>query len=139
VATPTAIRSALKLALLPVCDNVSEYPLANPHSPGMEIDIDDEGVIYDQSMQRGIDEWWFTVRGFVATTTDIGSQALRDQWLASSGTGSVKAAIETDRTLGGACHHLRVVSARAVQFGTATANNTTYMGAIWRVRIIASG
>lgn len=138
--------SALKAAITGV--QVSDYVLGNPTSPGFEIDLDPEGVNYDEAMGRGLDEWFLLVRGFVAETLDEGSQRVRDGWLASSGKGSVKAAIETwlgesgtadPGTLGGACDSLHVVNARPRSFVVASAPNTTYVGAEWRVRILATG
>lgn len=114
---------------------ISEYLLGNPTGPGFEIDLDPEGVNFDQAMGRGLDEWWFLVRGFVAQATDVGSQQKRDTMLTA-----VKTAIEADRTLGGACHACRVLSARPRSFGTATGSGSiTYAGAEWRVKVMAPG
>lgn len=114
---------------------VSEYLLGNPTGPGFEVDIDPEGVLFDQAMGRGLDEWWFLVRGFVAQSTDVGSQQKRDEMIMT-----VKAALEVDRTLGGSCQACRVVEAKPRSFGTTTgAGSVTYTGAEWRVRIMATG
>lgn len=142
MANPEAIRAALGAALRARFDDgyqISDYLLSNPTGPGFEIDIDPEGVLYDQAMGRGLDEWWFVVRGFKAQATDIGSQQTRDEWLASSGPLSVKEALEVDRTLGGACQACRVVEAKAMTFGAASGSTVTYVGAEWRVKIMASG
>jgi len=119
---------------------VSEYLLGNPTGPGFEVDLDPEGINYDQAMGRGLDEWWFLVRGFVAQTTDVGSQQLRDKFLNPSGEMSLKAALEEDRTLDGTCQACRVVSAVPRTFGRAAGEGSvTYTGAEWRVRIMATG
>jgi len=129
-----AIRAALATCLRQLDGvQVSEYLLGNPTAPGFEIDIDPEGVNWDQAMGRGLDEWWFLVRGFVAQATDVGAQKKRDEWI-----GTVKALIEADRTLGGACQACRVVKTVPRSFGTATATNTTYTGAEWRVKVMAT-
>jgi hypothetical protein len=137
------IRAGIKAALASTYGSgyqVSEYLLGNPTGPGFEVDLDPEGVNFDQSMGRGLDEWWFLVRGFVAQTTDVGSQQLRDKFLNPSGELSLKAALEADRTLGGACQACRVVRAVPRTFGRAAGEGSvTYTGAEWRVRIMASG
>lgn len=141
MATPEDIRAGLAGAIRTSFRDVqvSEYVLGSPLAPGFEIDLDDEGTNYDQAMGRGLDEWWFVVRGFVADAMDVAAQKRRDVWLASSGTGSVKAAIEADRTLGGACSACRVVSATPRRFTTPAAPNTTYTAAEWRIRVMAPG
>lgn len=141
MATPAAIRAALSAAIKARLTDVqvSDHPLSNPTSKAFEIDLDDEGVNYDEAMSRGLDEWWFLVRGFVAETTDVGASVARDDWLASSGSTSVKEAIEVDRTLGGACQSCRVLNARPRRFSSATSPNTTYTAAEWRVRVMATG
>lgn len=141
MADPAAIRTALATALRAAftVENVFEYVMSNPTAPAFEIDLDDEGTNYDEAMGRGLDEWWFVVRGFVAENVDIASQTRRDEWLASSGARSVKRAIEVDRTLGGACSAARVVSARPRSFEARSAPNVIYTAAEWRVRVMATG
>jgi hypothetical protein len=138
MANPEDIRAGLAGALRAAFRDVqvSEYVLANPTAPGLEIDMDPEGVSYDEAMARGHDEWWWIVRGFVSGATDKGAQIRRDEWLASSGSSSVKAAVETDETLGGACFDLRVVSAQPRVY---TVDNSQYVGAEWRVQVWATG
>jgi hypothetical protein len=139
MADPDAIRSAMADTLRNAFTDfqVTGYVLESPVAPGFEIDVDPEGVNYDQAMGRGLDEWWWVVRGFVSGSSDIGGQKNRDQMLRSSGDRSVKATLETDRTLAGACHDLRVVEAlpRAWTVG----DTEQLIGAEWRVRLMAAG
>ncbi len=132
------IRTAIGNALAPFKASgyqVSEYLLGNPTSPGFEVDIDPEGINFDQAMGRGLDEWFFLVRGFVAQTTDVGSQQTRDKMIMQ-----VKAALEVDRTLGGVAHAIRVVKFTPRTFGTTTAAGAaTYTGGEWRVKVMATG
>lgn len=136
---PTAIRSELADALRNVFTDyqVTGYVLESPVAPGFEIDIDPEGINYDQAMGRGLDEWWWVVRGFVSGSSDIGGQRNRDEMLRSSGARSVKAALEQDRTLGGACHALRVVE--ALPRSWTVGDTEQLIGAEWRVRLMAAG
>ena len=86
---------------------VNAYALAQPTPPGIQ--ILPPAVEYDSAFHRGIDEWTFTVQGFVSLTSDIGSQQVLDGLCAPSGSSSVKAALEADNTLGGVVQSLRVV------------------------------
>ena len=87
---------------------VNAYALAQPTPPGIQ--ILSGGVEYDRAFARGLDEWTFTVQAFVALNADIGPQKLLDTLCAPTGAGSVKAALEADRTLGGAVQTLRVLN-----------------------------
>lgn len=65
---------------------------------------------------------------------DRRGQELLDTYLAPSGAASVKAAIEADRTLGGACKTLHVHHVDGYRLYTVGAN--TYYGARFRVVIL---
>lgn len=141
MADPATIRQAIAERLKGSFPDfqATGYVLANPTPPGFEVDVDPEGgVNYDQAMGRGIDEWWWVVRAFVSGAADIGGQQKRDELLRSSGDMSVKAALETDRRLGGVCHHLRVVSALPKSYVNQE-SGTQYAGAEWRIQMLASG
>ena len=78
------------------------------------------------------------MRVFVGAVTDIGSQKRLDGMLAATGADSVKAAIESDRTLDGACDSLRVVRCSGYRlFGREGAPSV--LGAEWDVEIYARG
>lgn len=125
------------------------YLLSNPTPPAFEIELGEDGVEYDLSMGRGLDEWTFTVRGFVAQNTDIGAQKLLDVWAKSSGTGSVKAALEAAitidgtahaaRTLGGSVQTSRVISMSPYRQFSPRDGSVTYLGAEWVIRAMATG
>lgn len=139
--TMALIRSGLVTALQAgiTAAQVSGYVLSNPTAPSFEIELAPDGVNYDMSMGRGFDEWFVTVRGLAGFTTDVGAQKTVDTWIAPSGTGSVKAAIESDRTLSGACDSLHVTSVVPRAFASASVPNATYVGAEWTVRILGRG
>lgn len=133
--TAANIRAALASALEDLGE-CSGYLLSQPSPPAFE--IEPAGVEYDQAYNRGLHEWTFTVRGFVATATDIEAQKNLDVWLAATGTGSVKAAIETDLTLGGVVETLHVTSVSPPKtYSVASMPNALYLGAEWTVRILA--
>lgn len=137
---PANIRAALKTALqngFPDAQ-VTGYILSSPRPPCFDVDIHEDGVNYDQSMHRGIDEWWFKVTALCATGVLDGAQKVRDGFLKSSGTGSVKAALETDKTLGGVVQNLHVTNVvpRTLQ---ASDSDALYLGAEYTIRVFASG
>lgn len=110
------------------------YLLASPTAPGFEIEPGE--IEYDLAMGRGLDRWTVIVRGYVSEISDIGGQNKLRKWRASSGSQSVKAAIQTDKTLGGVVSDLRVVrTSRYLRFGT----NPVYLGAEWEVEVYGTG
>lgn len=139
MASLTEIRAAIaaSLAVLPDCQ-VSAYMLANPTPPCIDVFPDPEQeIVYDRAMQQGAGEWNLIVRGRVAFSTDQGAQMRLDEWIASSGPGSVKAAVEADCTLGGAAEDLIVRACRAYQLSEDT--GVLYLAAEWSVRVLAQG
>lgn len=78
---------------------VSPYMLVSPLPP--VIHVIPAGIEYDRSMHRGLDILTFTVEAFVAMGLDKGAQMKIDSFISPTGTSSVKAAIEADKTLGG--------------------------------------
>jgi hypothetical protein len=110
--------------------------LANPTPPAIHVFPAD--VLYDLAMVRGLDKWTFTVQGFVGFTTDIGAQVTLDLWLAPSGSGSVKVALEVDATLGGLVADTTVVDCSGYKVYV-TEGRTPVLGAEWTVEILATG
>lgn len=75
-------------------------------------------------------------RLLVARSDDDNRQAQLKRYMARTGPTSIKAAIEADPTLGGACHDLhikRVQGHRLYKVG-----ESTYYGAEWPVRVIGT-
>lgn len=107
-ATLTQIREALATALDAIPDvQASAYMLGNPTPPSVWVFPDETD--YDETMQRGLDCFKFTVQGFAGLVADKAAQITLDKMLAPDGASSVKAAVESDRTLGGIVDDLRVV------------------------------
>lgn len=59
--------------------------------------------------------WRMKVEGIVSLVSDIGTQERLDRWLAATGSESVKAVIEGDRTLGGIAQDTIVNSSSGYQ------------------------
>jgi hypothetical protein len=136
-ATLEQIRAALAAALdgVPGCQ-VSAYVLANPTPPILMVfpDVSD-GIEYHQAMGNGVERWAMRVQGLVSNTLDVGSQKKLDLWLAPSGAGSVKAAIETDKTLGGVVQQAVVRRAAGYQEYARQGLSSTVLAAEWTVDV----
>ena len=117
--------------------NITGYNITNALAPAIEVELD--RIVYDSAMGRGLDEWFFTLRGFAASGTDKAAQMRLDGWLASTGAESVKAALEVDRTLGGVVSDARVVAMAKIAVFTAEGAATSFFGAEWTVRVLAAG
>jgi hypothetical protein len=115
---------------------VTGYNIANALAPAFEVELD--RIVYDGGMSRGLDEWFFTVRGFAASGTDKAAQMRLDPWLESTGSQSVKTALESDRTLGGSVGDARVVGMAKIAVFSA-GGTTDLFGAEWTLRVLAAG
>ena len=78
----------------------------NP-SPPIAIVVPDR-VDYDVSMARGSDTFTFQVLVIAGRINERSAQSTLDAYLDSTGSTSIKAAIESDKTLGGSAHSARV-------------------------------
>jgi len=94
-------------------------------------------ISYDQAFGRGSDEYEFTVMLIVGRVVDRTSQTNLDAYCASSGSASVKAAIEAEPTLGGVALDCRVTA--MTNQGSLAVGDVTYHTAEFAVTVIAVG
>lgn len=125
------IRAGLVASLSSLGLQGSGYLLASPTPPTIEVFPGQ--TEYDSVFQRGMDEVVFIVRIVVSMTLDQASQMTLDNYLDPTGTSSVKALLEADRTLGGVVKDLRVEEATGHQRSTVEAKEQ--LSADWSVRI----
>lgn len=92
-------------------------------------------ISYDTVFVRAADEYRFDVVVIVARADERSAQVALDAYCASSGSGSVKAAIEDDDTLGGAAQTTRVTDLTSYQ--VLAVGETQYLAATFSVSIIA--
>lgn len=88
---------------------------------------------FDQAMGRGLDVMVFTCHLYASKADDRSGQRTLDSYLIGTGTKSLKRALQTDKTLGGACRELRVESQQG--YGIYDVANTEYFGATFTVRV----
>lgn len=132
------IRAGIAEALSDVegIGQASPYMLSSPSPPCAHVFPAD--VNYDEAMHSGHDEWVLTVQALSSLTSDVGAQQLLDEWIAPSGVASIKQALETDETLGGAAFTTVVESCTGYREYT-VADGRVVLGAEWRVVVTAAG
>lgn len=94
-----------------------------------------ENINFDTAFGRGLDTYTFTVQVIVSKVSDRNAQSNLDGYCNPDGPQSVKAAIESDKTLGGKIQDLRVTEAR--DYRAATINENTYLTVTFAVTVYA--
>ncbi len=89
--------------------------------------IQPTSIDFDKTFARGLDQYNFVVTLIVGRASERWAQKLLDSYCAGSGAGSVKAAIESNRTLSGQIQDLRVTAMR--NYGTITIGEVIYLAA----------
>jgi hypothetical protein len=92
-----------------------------------------ERVEYDLNARRGADRFYFTVTVLVGRADERNAQQRLDVLIV--GPGSIKAAIEADRSLGGIADTARVVEMR--NYSSVPVGDTLYLGAQFTVEVVA--
>ena len=94
-----------------------------------------ESIEYDTTIARGADTYNIPIFLYASRVDAQDSQETLDSYLASSGSSSIKAQVESDQTLGGYAQSCRVVEAD--NYGVYTVNNIDYLGVEFGVEVIA--
>ena len=94
-----------------------------------------DNIEYDSTMARGADTYTIPVFLYISRVDAQDAQDTLDAFLASSGSSSVKAQVESDITLGGEAQSVRVVEAD--NYGVYTINNIDYLGCEFTIEVIA--
>ena len=128
---PSQVREGLKANLetikgMRVYDLIPSVPVA-PAAVVGQLDF-----TFDLNNARGLDQANLDVVVLVQRFTERTGQNDLDKYLAGSGAYSIKAAIESDLTLGGACNTLRVTSAEA---GTYAAGDIEFLSYRYRLTV----
>jgi hypothetical protein len=122
---------------------VSPYILASPTLPhaylfpsNIDYDIAPGGLTMNA---RGGDTWTITLRALIGEVSDIGSQQLLDQLLEPNGATSMKAAVESDYTLGGLVYNVTAKTCSGYRQYQPTPTSAPVIGAEWTLEVFASG
>jgi len=92
-------------------------------------------IEYDLNAARGVNRYTFTVSVFVVKADDRAAQLRVDPFVSPTGTASVKAALEADRTLGGVVDTLRVTNVS--NYSSTDANDVLYLAVDFEVEVYA--
>lgn len=94
-----------------------------------------DNISYDTAFGRGLDTMEFSVLCIVGRVDERSAQATLDAYCATTGTASIKAAIESDATLGSAISDLRVTAMR--NYTSLNVGDVTYLAAEFAVTVYA--
>lgn len=113
---------------LRVTDTIPDQP--NPPQAVVSLN----SVNYDQTFQRGMTEYNFVISVLAGRIAERRAQQTLDSYI-SAGSATVKAAVESDRTLGGAAFDVRV--SEMSNIGTVNLGEVMYLGADFTVQVYA--
>jgi len=82
---------------------------------------------YDETFHRGMQTYTFSVQVIVGRVSERTGQSTIDSYCSSTGTNSIKLAIESDKTLAGKAFDLRVTDMR--NYGELTVGEVNYLSA----------
>jgi hypothetical protein len=123
---------ATNLGTIPGLRAVAEVPdLPNPPIAIVALN----SVTYDRAYANGMTSYNFTITVIVGRVAEREAQRRLDSYI-STGSSSVKYAIESDKTLGGNAYDCRVVSMDSV--GSLSISDNTYLAADFSVTVIAN-
>ena len=92
-----------------------------------------DSIQFDSVFQRGLDTMQFSVLCIVGRVDERSAQATLDAYCATTGTASIKAAIESDPTLGSAVKDVRVTEMR--NYTSLPVGDVTYLAAEFAVQV----
>jgi hypothetical protein len=114
---PTLVRKGLK-ANLESIPGMRIYELIPTPAVAPAAIVGQLDFTFDLNNARGLDQANLDVVVLVQRFSERSGQNDLDKYLQGSGEYSIKAAIESDLTLGGACNTLRVTSAQAGSYSS---------------------
>ena len=132
----TSIRDGLKTNLETISGLTAYEYVPDWIEPPIALVAPINSLNYDSTMARGADTYDIPVIVYISRVDAQLSQDTVDGYLASTGATSVKAAIESDPTLGGAAMSVRVIS--ATDYGEyEVTQGTSFLGVTFNVEVIA--
>ena len=130
----SAIRTAMGDALDAVPNLRVRELIPSLVVPPMAV-VQPQQIEYDLNAQNGLHRYLFTVTVFVVKADDRAAQLRVDPFVAPTGTGSIKGALEADRTLGGVVNTLQVTNVN--NYSSADANDVVYLAVDFEVEVFA--
>ena len=93
-------------------------------------------VSFDKAMHKGLTLYTFTLTVLVARQSERSGQAKLDTYVQSSGASSIKLAVESDRTLGGAAYDC--TCPQVTSYGVTTIGDVNYISGEFQILAYAS-
>jgi len=93
-------------------------------------------IEFDAAMARGMDTYTFEVLVIAQRASERGAQDTLDAYCNPTGSKSIKTALQSDRTLGGAAFDLRVTEMSS--YAPLAIGETTYLSATFSVTVITA-
>jgi hypothetical protein len=128
---PSSVRDGLKTRLQTI-SGLRAYDLIPDTVVPPAAVVGQLDFTFDIDNARGLDQAQVDVLVIVQRFSERTGQDKLDAYLAGSGASSIKAAIEGDRTLGGAVNTLRVTGAEA---GTYDSQGVTFLSYRYRITL----
>jgi hypothetical protein len=123
---------ATNLATIAGLRTAAEIP-DNPSPPIAVVSL--SSVDFDGAFNKGLTRYNFLVTVVVGRVAEREAQRRLDSYI-STGSSSVKYAVESDKTLGGNAYDCRVVSMNSI--GSLSISDNTYLAADFTVTVIAN-
>ena len=133
-ATFSGLRTALATQLATIRSLRTAATVPDNPAPPVAV-IVPVNVEYDTSFGRGTDTYTFSVLLIVGRMSERAAQTTLDAYINPTGATSIKAAINADPTLGGACQSARVTN--MVNYGSLIVGDTEYLSADFQITIYA--
>ena len=126
MASITELRTGIKTNLATINGlRVSDYQPDNINPP-VAI-VFPVSLNYDETFHRGMQTYTFAVQVIVGRVSERTGQSTIDSYCSSTGTNSIKLAIESDKTLAGKAFDLRVTDMR--NYGELIVGEVNYLSA----------
>ena len=136
MATLSELRAGIAANLATVAGLRTSATIPDQVTPPMAV-VMPQTITYDLAAARaGGDEYEFTVTVIVGRVDERTAQNRLDAYCSSTGSSSIKAAIEKDKTLGGKAFDCRVTSLR--NYNQVTVGDTTYLSAEFVVQVYSA-
>jgi hypothetical protein len=135
MATMSELRTGLATRLATITGLRSTPVIPDQPQPPMAVVYPDR-IAYDQAMGRGSDEYTFVIIVIVGRIAERSAQNSLDAYCNPSGASSIKAAVESDPTLGGKAFDCRVTEMRGQS--NLVIGDATYLTAEFVVSVIAA-
>jgi hypothetical protein len=132
--TVTELRTGLATRLGTISGLRTSATIPDQINPPLAV-VSVETITYDEAFSRGLDQYTFMITLLVGRVAERSAQNSLDSYLAPTGSGSVKTAIEGDRSLGGKAQTLRVTEMSGIT--PVTLGDVSYLSATFMVTVYA--